>query len=98
MPREHGQERGNTLRVYLYAQRTWAGEKKHPAGIPLCPENMGRREERRLDMERVYKTMRNIGALSIGVGIVVTVIGIAAGTISIINGAFLLKRKSEITF
>ncbi|SEU26812.1 hypothetical protein SAMN05443270_4218 [Lacrimispora sphenoides] len=80
MPREHGRERGNTLRVYLNAQGAWA------------------REERRLGMERVYKTMRNIGALSIGVGIVVTVIGIAAGTISIINGAFLLKRKSEITF
>jgi hypothetical protein len=59
---------------------------------------VGEREERRLGMERVYKTMRNIGALSIGVGIVMTVIGIAAGTISIINGAFLLKRKSEITF
>ncbi|WP_156945317.1 hypothetical protein [Lacrimispora indolis] len=29
MPREHGQERGNTLRVYLYAQRTWAGKRKH---------------------------------------------------------------------
>ncbi len=81
MPKKRGQERGNTLRVYLYAQKTWAGK-----------------EERRLCMERVYKTMRNIGALSIGVGIVVTVIGIAAGTISIINGAFLLKRKSEITF
>ena len=49
-------------------------------------------------MERVYKTMRNAGALSLAVGIVMTVIGIAAGVISIINGAFLLKRKSEITF
>ncbi|WP_026890127.1 hypothetical protein [Lacrimispora aerotolerans] len=49
-------------------------------------------------MERVYKTMRNVGALSLGVGIVITVIGVAAGVISIINGAFLLKRKSEITF
>ncbi|WP_024295986.1 hypothetical protein [Lacrimispora indolis] len=49
-------------------------------------------------MERVYKSMRNIGALNIAVGIVVTVIGLAAGTVSIINGAILLKRKSEITF
>ena len=49
-------------------------------------------------MERVYKTMRNIGALNIAVGIVVTVIGLVAGTVSIINGALLLKRKSEITF
>ena len=39
-------------------------------------------------MERIYKTMRNTGAASIAVGIVV----------AIINGALLLKRKSEITF
>jgi hypothetical protein len=75
------------------------GEREEtPYGYTLSPGSVGEREERRLGMERVYKTMRNIGALSIGVGIVVTVIGIAAGTISIINGAFLLKRKSEITF
>lgn len=49
-------------------------------------------------MERVYKTMRNAGALNITVGIIVTVIGLAAGIISIVNGAVLLKRKSEITF
>jgi|GEM_PF-150069 len=98
MPKKRGQERGNTLRVYLYAKKHGQEKRKHPTGIPLCPKSVGRREERRLCMERVYKTMRNIGALSIGVGIVVTVIGIAAGTISIINGAFLLKRKSEITF
>ncbi|WP_394526419.1 hypothetical protein [Lacrimispora sp. JR3] len=49
-------------------------------------------------MERVYKTMRNAGALSLAIGIVVTVIGLTAGIISIINGSFLLKRKSEITF
>lgn len=49
-------------------------------------------------MERVYKTMRNAGALNIIVGIIVTVIGLAAGIMSIVNGAVLLKRKSEITF
>ncbi|MDO4325238.1 MAG: hypothetical protein Q4E24_04245 [bacterium] len=49
-------------------------------------------------MERVYKTMRNTGAISIAVGIVVAVIGITAGTVAIVSGAILLKRKSEITF
>ncbi|MGC6175479.1 hypothetical protein [Lacrimispora sp. 38-1] len=49
-------------------------------------------------MERVYKTMRNAGALNIVVGIIVTAVGLAAGIITIINGAILLKRKSEITF
>jgi len=28
MPRKHGQKRGNTLRVYLYAQKTWAEKRK----------------------------------------------------------------------
>ena len=49
-------------------------------------------------MEKVYKTMRNAGAASIAVGIVITAIGVAAGIITIINGALLLKRKSEIMF
>ncbi|WP_164473218.1 hypothetical protein [Clostridium sp. E02] len=49
-------------------------------------------------MERVYKTMRNSGALNIVVGIVMTVIGLTAGIMTIVNGAILLKRKSEITF
>lgn len=51
-----------------------------------------------LSMERIYKTMRNAGALNIAVGVVITVIGLAVGIMSIINGAVLLKRKSEITF
>lgn len=49
-------------------------------------------------MERVYKTMRNIGAVNIAVGIVIAVAGLTVGTVAIVNGAILLKRKSEITF
>ena len=49
-------------------------------------------------MERVYKTMRNAGALNIVIGIIITVAGLSVGIMSIINGAVLLKRKSEITF
>ena len=49
-------------------------------------------------MEKVYKTMRNTGAMNIAVGIVVASIGLAAGIISIVSGAILLKRKSEISF
>lgn len=49
-------------------------------------------------MERIYKTMRNTGAASIAVGIVVASVGLTAGIIAIVNGALLLKRKSEITF
>ncbi len=28
MPKKHGRVRGNTLRVYLYAQKAWAGKRK----------------------------------------------------------------------
>ena len=49
-------------------------------------------------MEKIYKTMRNAGAASVAVGIVVAVTGLAAGIIAIVSGAVLLKRKSEITF
>lgn len=49
-------------------------------------------------MEKVYKTMRNAGAMGIVLGIIITVTGLVAGIMSIINGAILLKRKSQITF
>ncbi|MCI8454749.1 MAG: hypothetical protein HFE84_09075 [Lachnospiraceae bacterium] len=49
-------------------------------------------------MERIYKTMRNSGAASIALGVVVVTVGLAAGIVAIVNGALLLKRKSEITF
>ena len=49
-------------------------------------------------MEKVYKTMRNAGVCNIVVGVNILVAGVAAGTMSIISGAMLLKRKSKITF
>lgn len=49
-------------------------------------------------MEKVYKTMRNTGAMNITVGIIILVTGLVIGTMSIISGGILLKRKSEITF
>jgi len=49
-------------------------------------------------MEKIYKTMRNTGAASIVVGIIIATVGLTTGIIAIVNGALLLKRKSEITF
>ncbi len=49
-------------------------------------------------MEKIYKTMRDTGAGSIAVGVVILVLGITVGIISIINGTLLLKRKNELTF
>lgn len=49
-------------------------------------------------MEKAYRTMQNSGAGSIAVGIIILTVGIAAGVISIINGASLLRNKKEIIF
>lgn len=49
-------------------------------------------------MEKVYKTMRNTGAASIALGVTIAVVGLTTGIIAIVNGALLMKRKSEITF
>lgn len=49
-------------------------------------------------MEKAYKTMSSAGAGSIVLGIIMIVTGVAAGIITIINGARLLKNKNEITF
>ena len=50
------------------------------------------------NMERVYKTMKVTGAGCIAAGVVILVTGLVVGIISIVNGALLLKRKSEIEF
>lgn len=49
-------------------------------------------------MEKVYKTMRNTGALNIAIGSVMIVAGLATGVMAIISGAILLRRKSDVTF
>ena len=49
-------------------------------------------------MEKAYLTMKNSGAGSIVIGIIILVVGITAGILSIVSGATLLKHKREITF
>ena len=49
-------------------------------------------------MERIYKTMKNTGAANIAIGIVLIVIGLSAGIVTIVTGANLLKKKSQLTF
>lgn len=49
-------------------------------------------------MEKIYKTMRNTGAVNVIMGIVIITAGLSTGIMAIISGAILLKRKSEITF
>lgn len=49
-------------------------------------------------MEKVYKTMKSVGAGCIVLGIITLVVGLSVGIISIVSGARLLKNKSEVTF
>lgn len=48
--------------------------------------------------EKVYKTMNSTGIICIISGIVLMVIAVAAGVLSVISGARLLKNKKNITF
>ena len=51
-----------------------------------------------MNMERVYKTMGRAGAGSIAAGIIIATVDLTVGIVSIVTGALLLKRKSEIEF
>ena len=48
--------------------------------------------------EKAYKTMKQTGAGTLAVGIVVAVTGLAAGILCIVNGARRLKNKSDLIF
>ena len=48
--------------------------------------------------EKIYKTMGRCGAWNIAIGVVLIVVGLAAGVISILNGAKLIKDKAGIIF
>ncbi len=48
--------------------------------------------------EKIYKTMGVVGGLSIAMGIVSIVVGVTVGVGSIVGGATLIRRKSDITF
>lgn len=48
--------------------------------------------------EKVYKTMKSVGAFNLVTGILLIVLGITAGVAVIVNGAKLLNDKSDLTF
>ena len=49
-------------------------------------------------MEKVYKTMRSVGAGNIALGIIMIVTGVVTGVLTIIGGARLLNDKKNIMF
>lgn len=56
------------------------------------------REDMYMNNEKTYKTMANVGAGDLALGIIVLVTGIVTGILMIINGARLLKGKSDLMF
>ncbi len=48
--------------------------------------------------EKIYKTMKKVGAWNIAFGIALIVIGTTIGVFQIIHGGKLLSEKKEITF
>lgn len=57
-----------------------------------------RKEQKEAMNEKAYKAMSFSGTANIAVGIIVVVVGVAAGIISIVSGARLLKEKRGLTF
>lgn len=49
-------------------------------------------------MERIYKSMKHVGAGNIALGVIIMVVGVTVGIVTIISGAKLLKDKADITF
>lgn len=48
--------------------------------------------------EKTYKSMQGAGVCNIVLGIVLVVVGVAAGVLMLISGGNLLKEKSKIIF
>jgi hypothetical protein len=49
-------------------------------------------------MEKIYNTMKSVGVWNLVMGILLIVAGIVSGILLILNGAKLLKKKSELLF
>ncbi|MDD3173012.1 MAG: DUF5362 family protein [Herbinix sp.] len=49
-------------------------------------------------MEKIYHTMKSVGVWNLVLGILMIITGIISGILLILNGAKLLKKKSELMF
>ena len=48
--------------------------------------------------EKAYKTLKAVGGGDIALGVIILITGIACGILAIINGAKLLRSKSDLIF
>lgn len=49
-------------------------------------------------MEKIYNTMKSVGVWNLVLGIILILSGLFAGIFLIVNGAKLLKKKSDLLF
>lgn len=49
-------------------------------------------------MEKIYHTMKSVGVWNLVLGILMIVAGVISGILLILNGAKLLKKKSDLLF
>jgi hypothetical protein len=49
-------------------------------------------------MEKIYNTMKSVGVWNLVMGILLIVAGVVSGILLILNGAKLLKKKSDLLF
>ncbi len=49
-------------------------------------------------MEKIYNVMKNSGIVSIIIGVIMIILGLATGIVSIIYGSKLLLKKDDIVF
>jgi hypothetical protein len=49
-------------------------------------------------MEKIYNTMKSVGVWNLVLGILFIIAGAVMGSLMILNGARLLKKKSELLF
>lgn len=49
-------------------------------------------------MEKIYHTMKSVGVWNLVLGILMILAGVVSGILLILNGAKLLKKKSDLMF
>jgi hypothetical protein len=49
-------------------------------------------------VEKIYKTMKSVGVWNLVMGILLIIAGALSGVFLILNGARLLKKKSDLLF
>ncbi len=48
--------------------------------------------------ENIYRTMKSVGVGNLVLGILIIIIGIAAGVSSIVSGAKLIRKRKDLMF